>query len=403
IFLARRYLSTREKPLFVSILTWISLAGMAISVFALIFVISVMRGFENDFQERVIGFKAPLILFGPPDLDWKRLQREILQADSPIQEVDPFIEGEAVLRTETGGSAGVRIKGIHGAPKIGSRGHLDGAGSLQEGEILLGRELAFSLGVDPDLDESVRLIFPLGEVSPTGELVPTSRSFTVAGRFWSGFYDYDSKYVLVAYEDALRLLGDHARAGLELWPSSRAGFGKIASVDLIQKRLQAAKIGGIDQVTFLNWKDQNPKLFAALKLERYGMLLLLTILLFIASCTVFGLISLTVTEKIRDMAVLRTLGLSANRVRKIFLLKAASLGLLGDLIGGIVGMTVVGLLIRYPFRLPATYYVEYLPVIFDWGSIVPVMILAPLLSVLAALYPAWCAVKGSPVEVIRYE
>ncbi|MBI4374577.1 MAG: hypothetical protein HY542_06845 [Deltaproteobacteria bacterium] len=66
-------------------------------------------------------------------------------------------------------------------------------------------------------------------------------------------------------------------------------------------------------------------------------------------------------------------------------------------------MTVVGLLIRYPFRLPATYYVEYLPVIFDWGSIVPVMILAPLLSVLAALYPAWCAVKGSPVEVIRYE
>ncbi|MBI2083150.1 MAG: FtsX-like permease family protein [Deltaproteobacteria bacterium] len=396
-FLARRYLSTHHKPLFVSILTWISLAGMAISVFALIFVIAVMQGFEKDFQERIVGFKAPLILTGKIDLDWKRLEEEIRGLDRRIQDVKLFVEGEAVLQTEMGGAAGVKVKGIRGLPSVGRRGHLETTEPLNPKEILVGRELALSWGIDPDLDESVRLVFPLGEVGPTGELLPTSRTFTVMGRFWSGFYEYDNKYVLMTYEDALNLLGDHARTGLEIWPVS------IDFVDSIRDRLKTSRIEEIQDTSLTTWRDQNPKLFAALKLERYGMLFLLVILLFIASCTVFGLISLTVMEKIQDMAVLRTLGLSANRVRRIFLLKAASLGLLGDLIGGFFGITAVILLIRYPFRLPTTYYVDYLPVILDWGSILFVMALAPFLSIVAALYPASQAVKGSPIEVIRYE
>jgi lipoprotein-releasing system permease protein len=156
-------------------------------------------------------------------------------------------------------------------------------------------------------------------------------------------------------------------------------------------------------LTFQSWKDQNPQLFAALKLERIGMLFLLSLLLMIASFTIFSLMSLTVVEKVRDMAILRTVGLSVRRVIKIFLMEAAAIGLLGDLIGGILGTALVQFFIRFPIRLPSAYYVQHLPLKMDPGITAFVLILSPCLALLAALYPALRAGRGSLTEIIRYE
>lgn len=394
-FIARRYLSTRNKPLFLWFLTFISLLGMATSVFALIVVSAVMEGFETDFQKRIVGFKSPLAVTGPSETDWEKLAGEISGLDSRIRAVQLTAEGEAVLQTERGEVAGVRIKGITGNPERERFGRVDLEEPMDRRDVLLGNELAGSLGVEPGFFERVRLIFPFGEVGPAGELLPAVKSFTVGGSFRTGFYEYDSKYLLMNYREALRLLGDYARPALELRVEPLAAVAEVQEGLLSHPAMKGL------QTT--SWREQNPKLFAALKLERIGMFLLLTALLTIASFTIFGLISLTVLEKIRDMAVLRSLGLKGRSVRKIFLLKAAGIGLAGDLTGGIVGLALVSFLEKHPLKLPSTYYVVSLPLQIDPAALLLILILSPLLAVIAALYPAWQSVSRPPAELLRYE
>ena len=303
------------------------------------------------------------------------------------------MEGEAVLQTEAGEVTGVRLKGVSG--EITQRfGEVRLTERIDGRDVVLGRELAASAGVEPEFFERVRLVFPFGEVGPSGDLLPVAKSFTVGGTFRSGFYEYDSKFLLMTYGAALRFLGDFARTGLEVWTDPfQAGEVKQA----IAPRLASLGLSAVD------WREQNPKLFAALKLERIGMFLLLTVLLVIASFTIFGLISLTVLDKIRDTALLRSLGLAGAGVRRIFLLKAAGIGLAGDLTGGAVGLAVVSFLTRHPLRLPSTYYVEFLPLRLDPAGLLLILVLSPLLAVLAALYPAWQSIVRPPAELLRYE
>ena len=395
-FIARRYFSSRNKPFFVWLLTFISLFGMAVSVFALIVVVAIMEGFEEDFQKRIIAFKAPLVVQGPPETDWTSLAERVGGIDPRIRAVPRYLEGESVLQTGEGENIGVRVRGVSGDLTAERFGDLRLSDSMEPQSIVVGRELAYALRLDPESFDRVRLIFPFGEVGPTGDLVPAVRRYTVSGSFRTGFYEFDSKQVLVEYAEAARLLKEYGRYGLEIWIRPLSAVGKV------QDSLQAG-LKGLPGVTVHSWREQNPKLFAALKLERWGMALLLAVLVVIASSTLFGLISLTVLEKMGDLAVLRSLGLSRGSVRWIFLLKAAGIGILGDLAGLLVGGATVSFLIRHPVRLPTTYYVEYLPLTLSPGLVLGIGLLAPLLAVAAALYPAFASTRLSPVELLRYE
>lgn len=390
-FIARRYFSSHRKNLFVSFILFITLLAVATGTFALIFVLSVMNGFEKDFRTRVIGFKAPIVMMGENLLTWVP---KIQSADPRITEVLPFIEGEAVVQSESGGALGVKVRGMVGPPDPRRLGDYFENEPFAEKSILLGEELSDSLKAHPAYRQELRLIFPIGDVSPAGDLVPRIRKFDFTGVFRTGFYEYDSKSVVVNYEEARKLFGPEARSGLEVWVEP------FEAAEVVKKVLQK-ELGLLARVE--SWRDQNPKLFAAMKLEKIGMFLLLSVLLLVASFNIFGLTSLAAQEKVKDMAILRSIGLPAHRVKRIFILKALSIGGGGGLLGGSLALAVTTLLQRYPLPLPSTYYLDHLPIQVDVFETLLTMILVPAVTLLASFYPALQASKRQPIETLRYE
>ncbi len=395
-FIARRYLSTRRKPLFVSFLLAIALVTVTVAVFALIFVLSVMNGFERDVHSKMLGFHAPVTVWSRDGSDLSEEAGAWKGLDDRIQRVVSFAEGEAVARSAMDAMSGVRVRGLSEEPTEARLGKYYASDAFGEASAVLGEELSDVLRVFPERSEKMRLVFPIGDVGPTGEVIPRVRTFTVTGLFHSGYYDFDSKYVIVPYLDALRLFGSEARTGLEIW------LHDPNDAEAVKKALLKKK-GEDGSVAIKTWRDQNPKLFAAMKLEKIGMFLLLGMLLLIASFNIFGITSLTVLDKVKDMAVLRSVGLTGRRIRRIFLVKAAGIGLMGALLGGGLGLLATWLLTRYPVKLPATYYLEHLPVIVDRGDVGLVLLLVPLVTAAAAAYPAIKASRLSPVETLRYE
>ncbi len=394
-FIASRYLFSKRRSLFVSLLLFISLTAVSIGVFALIFVLSIMNGFEADFHKRVLGFHAPLVIQDAQGRDLSEYQKDLEKMDDRILRVSPVLEGEAVIQSSSGGTLGVRVRGISEKPEEARLGHILQTAVFEEDSLMVGEELASTLHVHPDFLEKIRLIFPLGDVGPAGDLLPRVRSFTLTGMFRSGYYEFDSKYVLVSYGEALKLFGQDARTGLEMW------LKPGASLEEMKQKLSRNFLK--EGMTIQTWQDQNPKLFAALKLEKIGMFLLLSSLLLVASFTIFGVLSLTVMDKLKDMAILTTMGLTPKRVRNIFLAQAFGIGFLGSTLGGLLSFTVCWILKKYPLPLPSTYYLEYLPIRMEAQDVLLILMMAPVLSLLSALYPAQQAAHASPVEVLRHE
>lgn len=405
IFIALRYLKSKKKYRGVSVNTAISIGGVAVGVMALLVVLSVMTGFQQDIQKKILGATAHIII-----RDYKGAMTETgydevvekLKTERDVVSFAPFVMGQVMV--SSGKRAhGVFLRGIEPASESKTTeilSHIkDGSirGLADEGGvpgIILGKELAANLGVFTG--EKVNIISPIGEIGPMG-MLPKVKQFRVAAIFEIGMFEYDSNLVLTSIGPARDFFGMRNEiTGIQL------KLDDIYKATQVKKALQE-KLGFRYQV--LDWMQMNKNLFSALKLEKFAMFVILVLIVLVASFNIISNLIMNVIEKSREIAILKAIGATNRGIMTVFMLQGLFIGLIGTAIGITGGFVTGYVLNRFEIiKLPAdVYYLSHLPVKMELFDFVAVCVSAIIISFLATLYPAWQAAKLNPVEPLRYE
>ncbi len=409
-WIARRYLWSRSAGRFAPLLTATAIASVAVGTLALIVVMSVMRGFKQELTDRLLGFNAHITLTRGADAPpLGRDDVDLILAGADLRDLSPFVQGEVIAQSNAGGepsAQGARVRGID-PTDLGVMGGVyfyfpetgDGFSELfKTGRglpgAIVGSEIVTQLMVHPDFGDEIELTAPMAELGPSGELVPNRRAYRVSGIFRAGIFDLDSKYILMSLDEAKRLLGEQAIEGWQVRLSDATDSPGI--IRMIEKRLpQGWKAAGVD--------SENKKLFAALALERLAMGAILVMVLLIASFAIGGVVLLVTAAKRRDAAILESIGTPGEKIRLVFMINAAFIGAIGSLLGLLSGVGVCLALMRWPIRLPDSYYLDLLPVDLDPLTAIAAALLGIAIAVIASLYPVRQATRLNPAEALRYE
>lgn len=405
-FIGRRYLRARQRQAFISLITLLSITGVAVGVMALIVVIAVMAGFESDLKSRILGVESHIVVMkqGERFEDYSRIM-DVVEKMPGVVATTPFIMTQVMIRSSSGLS-GAMVRGI--SPDTVGRviqnfnaddlTRLDGSSAAAQSSsslpgIILGKELARSLGVYPD--DLVHIISPRGSITPAG-IMPSMKRFKVVGRFESGMYEYDGSLAYIHLRDAQKLTNlEESVTGIEV---------------RIQDIYQAAPISKTISRTLgypywtKDWMQMNRNLFSALKLEKTVMFIILALIILVAAFNIASTLIMMVMEKTRDIAILKTMGATDSSIRKIFVFKGLAIGALGTFIGVSLGVVLCKLLEHYQFiELPGdVYYLSKLPVLLNMMDIGIIAVSSMVICFLSTLYPARQASRLNPVEAIRY-
>jgi lipoprotein-releasing system permease protein len=405
--IARRYLFGKDKPFMASLLAFVGAAGVAIGVFSLILIQAAMAGFSQDLRNKILGFSAPVILKPISEEFLSGKKSPPIPSDSRVTSISPFLETEVIIHTADNLAQGSKLKGVDFStdPVLLKRLKVEfveglGVEDLKPKEdqlpgILLGSELTKRLNLLPILTEEVDLVYPFGEVDPTGEMRPKTRRFRVIGTFKSGYYNYDNKFLVVDLAEARRLVpASEVPTEWGVWVKNIFDAPKMAHhfSQMLQGSFKAE-----------TWGEHNRKLFGALRLERIAMFSVLALMIAIATFNVFSLTMMMAVDKTKEIAILLSMGMKRRRIQKIFFKIGLILGILGTASGLILGLGAVLFLKWKPFHVPSPYYLESLPVKIDPISVLLVAILAPLLTLFASWYPARKGGRFEIVESLRYE
>ena len=406
-FIGRRYLRTKQRQTFISLITLLSIAGVSVGVMALIVVIAVMAGFEADMKTRILGVESHVVILrhGQAFTKYREVLKEAEQVPGVVGAA-PFIFTQVMLRS-AGGVSGAVLRGVDPqraaalnkyltAETLAALSDPRGAGGQEPsrgGGIVLGVELAKRLGLRSG--DTVAVISPRGMMSPIGHL-PAMRQFRIVGLFESGMYEFDGSFAYIHMDDAQKLLrmGD-AVTGIELRVK-----------DIYQARDIANKL--IAQIGFpywaRDWMQMNRNLFSALKLEKTVMFIILALIIMVAAFNIASSLIMMVMEKTKDIAILKAMGATDASIRRIFIFKGMAIGVVGTVLGGCGGLILCTLLSHYQFiELPSdVYYISKLPVLLQWMDVVLISAAALVICFLATLYPAQKAAGLDPVEALRY-
>ncbi|HEY8521221.1 MAG TPA: lipoprotein-releasing ABC transporter permease subunit [Gammaproteobacteria bacterium] len=411
--IALRYLRARSGDSFISFISGVSMLGIGVAVAVLIVVLSVMNGFETQLQERTLAMVSDATISGyeGPLEDWRDLASQARARDGVVA-VAPFVEGQgmAVAGEEI---AGVTIRGVDPAYErevSGIEGFMR-QGTLEALEpgrfaIVIGASLARTLGVG--LGDELVLVLAEGRVTPLGVL-PTVRTFTVAGIFDSGMYEYDRLLVLTAFEDASRLFRTGGRAtGVRLHVEDRYQARAIAT-DVARRYARAHGVN----FYYDDWTRQHVNLLRSIQITKAIMFVILSLVIAVAAFNIVSTLMMVVREKRGDIAILRSFGATPRSVMTVFGLQGTLVGAagtalgvllallvtwqLGDVVGWIEALTGVDLLPE------EVYFLSELPSELRPLEIAEICLLALVLAVAATFYPALTAARQQPAEVLRYE
>lgn len=409
LYIGLRYTRARRRNQFVSFISLSSMLGIAVGVTALITVLSVMNGFEQELRQRILGMvsHASLHAHEEPLEDWRGLTERLVE-DPRVVGAAPFVDGEVML------SRGQQVTGsllrgidpeaeatVSRVPDHIVRGEL---ADLEPGEfgIVLGSRLARSLGVS--VGDAVNVVTPEVRASAAG-ILPRVRRFTVVAEFEVDMSQYDSSLAMIHIEDAQRLM----RTG-EGVSGIRLEFDDMmAAPELV--RAVARDLPGLYRVS--DWTMQHRNFFRAVAMEKTVMFIILMLIVGVAAFNIVSTLVMAVQDKQADIAILRTLGAGPGTVMGIFVVQGTVLGVLGTLIGVAGGVSLalnvetivpaIERLFGVQFIPGDIYLISELPSDLRGSDVVRITVSALVLSLLATLYPAWRAARTAPAEALRHE
>ena len=426
LFVSLRYLKSRRRQGFISLITVISVGGVAVGVMVLIVVLSVMSGFETTLKERLLGVNAHLWVL-PQRTGQLQGYRELASQVETIPRVThttPFTAHEVMLiaggrvagtivrgidpdeRTQTADFArlfeGRDLKALLHPSVINADGAAGGSSQSAGRGIVLGEELATALRVNPG--DQIILNSPMGILQPAG-ILPNIRGFTVTGTFVTGMYEYDAKLALISLDEAQELfdLGEMVH-GIEV---------RVDDIYRVREVAEATESLLGPGVWTRDWMQMNRTLFSALRQERVLMFIILVLIILVAAFNIISTLIMMVMEKTGAIAILKAMGASNRGIYRIFMVQGLVIGLVGMVFGTIAGLilawnlpeiaTVIEGWMGIQFFPPEVYVIDRLPVEIRPFDVIAIVVTSVCVSFLATLYPAWNASRLDPVVALRYE
>lgn len=406
--IAGRYLRSRRRETFISVIAGFSFAGIMLGVATLIIVMAVMNGFRSELLDKILGINGHMLV-QPIDMplnDYDAVS-ERLEGVPDVVAAFPFIEGQALV-SGPAGNLGALVRGVYESdlrrmPLVAdniSPGSIDG---FDAGEgVVIGTRMAQQLGLT--VGDNITIISPRGSVTPMG-VTPRVKAYPVSAIFEIGMSEYDATFLFMPLEEAQAYfnMGDRA-TGVEIY---------VVDPDSVNVMRNAIEEGAARPTLVTDWTQRNATFFSALEVERNVMFIILTLIVLVAALNIISGLIMLVKDKGRDIAILRTMGATRGAIMRIFLITGASIGCVGTLAGFFLGLIVclniesirqfVSWLTSTQLFDPTLYFLSKLPAEIDSGETITVLLMALALSLLATLYPAWRAARLDPVEALRYE
>jgi lipoprotein-releasing system permease protein len=406
--LSLRYLRSRRREGFISVIAGFSFLGIMLGVWTLIVVMAVMNGFRVELLDKILGLNGHLLIqpLESPLTDWEEVSDRISKVPG-IRLAAPIVEGQA-LASSSLNSAGVLVRGMRARDlvKLGSiaanirQGTLEG---FDEGQgIVIGRRLADQLSLHAG--DNVTLVAPRGAVTPMGT-TPRIKTYKVAAVFEVGMSEYDASLVFMPLMESQAYFNrmDDVTA-IEIY---------VDNPDRVDHYHDLVTQAAARPIFMVNWRQRNATFFNALQVERNVMFLILSLLVVVAAFNIISGLTMLVKDKGPDIGILRTMGASQGAIMRVFMITGAATGVTGTVIGFFLALLVCLNIERLRQFLswatntdlfsPELYFLSRLPAQLDWGETSAVVVMSLSLSFLATLYPAWRAARLDPVEALRYE
>ncbi|MGO4404911.1 lipoprotein-releasing ABC transporter permease subunit [Bosea sp. RAF48] len=405
--LAGRYLRTRRREGFVSVIAGFSFLGILLGVATLIIVMSVMNGFRKELLEKIVGVNGHI--FATP------IDRPLDDYDSVAQKLAkihgvklaiPLVEGQALASSQTGNNGvlvrGVREADIKAIPFIGGNiksGTLDGFDSGTPG-VAIGRRLANALGLQ--VGDSMTLVSPQGASTPFGT-APRIKAYPVKAIFEIGMTEFDGTFVYMPLAESQAYFNRDGDVNvIEIF---------VDNPDRTQTVRDAIEADAPRPLVLSDWRQRNRSFFNALEVERNVMFIILTLIVLVAALNIVSGLIMLVKDKTADIAIMRTMGATRGTVLRVFLITGAAIGVIGTVAGLILGVLFANNIKSIMAALnwitganlwdPTVRFLSDIPSVIDWREVVSVVLMALTLSLLATLYPAWKAARLDPVEALR--
>ncbi len=411
LFVGLRYLRAKRKSHFTTFISITSMVGIALGVAVLIIVLSVMNGFGTELRNRILGVASHLqITEGSNTLsNWQQAMSAV-DGVPHVVAAAPFIMGQGMLSYDSI-AQGTLVRGIIPADEVKVAEFADKmkVGSLydlraSEFNIILGKDLAQTLGLT--VGDKVVLMSPSGQATPVGTM-PRMKQFKLVGLFEMGYQSYDSGLALVHMDDAAKLyrMGDKV-TGLRIKLDDPFLTTEVAPVI-------ASKLSNQGNYYISDWVQENPNFFAALKMEKRIMSIIMVLVVAVAAFNIVSTLIMAVIDKRADIAIMRTFGASPRSIMSIFIIQGALIGIIGTLLGAALGIVIalnidtiipfIENLFHVQFLAKDVYYISEVPSQILWSDVLLITLTSIVLSLLATLYPSYKASQINPAEALRYE